>query len=201
MKDESSPTFLFKKAVLLLVQLCRFFSRDSKHMNKFNQRAELAANVLIVVVAVLLIGVIAQKYLFKSPAADPAVRVQPTVGKKVNLADVNFSENPRTVVLALQTTCHFCNESAPFYKRLAEETKGKNIKLVAVFPTNVEDSARHLTELGVTGFEVKQAPISALDASGTPTLIITNEKGEVTNFWIGKLPAEKETEVINQLNS
>jgi thiol-disulfide isomerase/thioredoxin len=170
-------------------------------MNKLNQRAELAANVLIVIVAVLLIGVIAQKYLFRAPAADQAVRVQPTVGKKVNLTDVDFSEKTRTVVLALQTSCHFCNESAPFYKRLVEETKGRNIKLVAVFPTTVEDSERHLTELGVTGFEVKQAPISDLDASGTPTLIITNDKGEVTNFWIGKLPAEKETEVINQLNS
>lgn len=170
-------------------------------MNKINQRVELAANVLIIVVAVLLIGVVVQRYLLSSPTGDPSARVQPTVGKKINLTDVNFSEKPRTVLLALQTTCHFCNESAPFYKRLVEETKGKNIKLVAVFPTTVEDSARHLNELGVTGFEVKQAPISALDASGTPTLIITNDKGEVTNFWVGKLPAEKETEVINQLNS
>ncbi|HEY0051762.1 MAG TPA: hypothetical protein VGB68_20865 [Pyrinomonadaceae bacterium] len=171
-------------------------------MNKITQRIELVANVLIVIVAVLLIGMIAQKYFLSSPDAnDHSAGVQPTVGKKLNLTDVNFSEKPRTVLLALQASCRFCNESAPFYKRLVEETKGRNIKLVAVFPTKVEDSARHLTELGVTGFEVKQSPISALDASGTPTLIITNEKGEVTNFWVGKLPAEKETEVINQLNS
>jgi thioredoxin-related protein len=169
-------------------------------MNKINQRIELAANVLIIIVAVLLGGMIAQKYLFSTPDGSSA-RVKPTVGKTLSLSDVNFSEKPRTVLLALQTTCRYCNESADFYKRLVEETKGRNIKLVAVFPTKVEDSARHLTELGVTGFEVKQSPISALDASGTPTLIITNDKGEVTNFWVGKLPAEKETEVINQLKS
>lgn len=171
-------------------------------MNKINQRIELVANALIVIVAVMLIGVIAQKYFFSShDGHDHAARVQPTVGKKLNLTDVNFSEKPRTVLLALQTTCRYCNESADFYKRLVEETKGRNIKLVAVFPTKVEDSSRHLTELGVTGFEVKQSPISALDASGTPTLIITNDKGEVTNFWVGKLPAEKEAEVLNQLKS
>jgi thiol-disulfide isomerase/thioredoxin len=169
-------------------------------MSKLNSKVELVANCLIVVVAVLLIGVIAQKYLFNSAPAQPE-RVQPTVGKRINLENVDFSTQPKTVVLALQTTCHFCNESAPFYKRLLDETKGKNIKFVAVFPTKTEDSEKHLKELGITGFEVKQAPISAIDASGTPTLILTNAKGEVEKFWIGKLPAEKESEVINQLNS
>ena len=169
-------------------------------MSKLNSKVELVANCLIVVVAVLLIGVIAQRYLFNSAPAEPE-RVQPTLGKKVNLENVDFAAQPKTVVLALQTTCHFCNESAPFYKRLIEEAKGKNIKFVAVFPTKVEDSEKHLAELGITGFEVKQAPITALDASGTPTLILTNSKGEVEKFWVGKLAADKESEVINQLNS
>ena len=171
-------------------------------MNKTDQRVELAANILIVVVAVLLIGVIAQRYFFSSSTSsnNPA-RIQPTVGKKVNLTDVNFAETRKTLILALQTTCQFCDESAPFYKRLLEETKGKNIKLVAVFPTKAEDSTKHLAKLGLAGFEVKQARVSALDASGTPTLILTNDKGEVTNFWVGKLPANKESEVINQLKS
>ncbi|HSK73839.1 MAG TPA: hypothetical protein VK892_19230 [Pyrinomonadaceae bacterium] len=171
-------------------------------MSKINQKMELAANILIVVVSLLIIGVIVQQYFFSSPAVSNQMpRQQPTVGKKVNLEKVNFSNYPKTVVLALQTTCGYCNESAPFYKRMLEETKGKNIKFIAVFPTPVEDSTKHLERLGINGFEVKQAPISALEASGTPTLILTNDKGEVTNFWIGKLPADKETEVINQISS
>lgn len=170
-------------------------------MNRINQKVELAANVLIVIVAVLLIGLLVQRYFFSSPVSDQSARVQPTLGKKVNLTDVNFSETPKTVVLALQTTCHFCNESAPFYKRMLEETKGKNIKFVAVFPTKVEDSTKHLAELGITGFEVKQAPISQLDASGTPTFIVVNSEGKVISFWVGMLPRDKESEVINQLNS
>ena len=142
-------------------------------------RAKLVANVLIIVVALLLVGVIVQRYFFAKPDAGQQARVTPTVSKKVNLPDEDFSKQPKTVVLALQTTCHFCNESAPFYKRLVEETKGKNIKIVAVFPTPVEESTAHLTKLGLTGMEVKQTPISALDASGTPTLILTNDQGEV----------------------
>ena len=171
-------------------------------MKTKSQKLEVVANVLIVVVALLLIGVIVQRYfLGSSPPDNQSARMQPTVGKKVNLNETDFSLAPKTVVLALQTTCGYCNQSAPFYKRLLEETRNKNIKFVAVFPTPAGESAKHLSELGINGFEVRQAPISDLDASGTPTLIITNDKGEVTNFWVGKLPPDKEAEVLNELNS
>lgn len=169
-------------------------------MKNINGKLEFTANVLIVVVAVLLIGVFAQRYLFYSAPVKPE-RVQPTIGKKLNLADTNFSEKPKTVVLALQSTCRFCNDSAPFYKKMLEATKGKNIQFVAVFPTEVEESRKHLENLGINGFEVKQASFSVFDVSSTPTLILTNSKGEVEKFWVGQLTAEKETEVINQLNS
>ncbi len=170
-------------------------------MSKISQKLDVLANVLIVVVALLLIGIIGQKYFFAKENGGQQARVSPTIGKLVNLPDEDFVAQPKTVILALQTTCHFCNESVPFYKRLVESVKDKNIKIVAVFPQSIEESTAHLKQLGMTGIEVKQAPISTLDASGTPTLILTNQKGEVTNFWIGKLSADNETEVINQINS
>jgi thioredoxin-related protein len=173
-------------------------------MSKFSEKIEVTANVLIIIMALLLVGIFAQRYFFGQPsvaaAQPPPARTKPTVGKKINLPDENFSAQPKTVLPALQTSCRFCNESASFYRRLVEETKGRNIKFVAVFPTSVEESTAHLTRLGVSGMEVKQAPISQLDSSGTPTLILTNDKGEVTNFWVGKLTPEKEAEVIKQIN-
>jgi hypothetical protein len=68
-------------------------------MNKFYQKVELTANILIIVTAILLIGVIAQKYFFA--ASNQTARFQPIIGSKVNLADVNFSAQPKTLVLAL----------------------------------------------------------------------------------------------------
>ncbi|HEX8249802.1 MAG TPA: hypothetical protein VF599_16640 [Pyrinomonadaceae bacterium] len=169
-------------------------------MSKLSQKVELTANILIIVVAVLLVGVIAQKYFFGSSTSPPA-RVQPTIGAKMNLPEVNLSAQPKTLILVLQKGCRYCTESAAFYKRLQEHTQNKNIKLVAVLPGKTEESSAYLSELGIAGMEVKQSPLDNLQTSGTPTLILTNDKGEVTNFWIGKLPADKEDEVINQLNS
>lgn len=170
-------------------------------MSKLFQRIELTANILIIVVTLVLVGFIGQRYFLSKPIGNQQAKVTPTVGKPVNLPGQDWSAQPKTIVLALQTTCHFCTESAPFYKRLVEYAKDKNIKIIAVFPQPVEVSTTHLTQLGLSGLEVKQAPISVLDTSGTPTLIITNQRGEVTNFWVGKLAPEKEIEVINTLNS
>jgi len=119
----------------------------------------------------------------------------------VNLPDVAWSPQSKTLILAMQTGCHFCNESMLFYKRLIEATKDKNIKLVAVFPSSVEESRAHLDSLGIKNLEVKQMPLVAIQVRGTPTLILTNSEGEIINFWVGKLPPEEETEVIEKLSS
>lgn len=107
-------------------------------MSKSSQKVELTVNILIIVVAVLFGAVLIQKYFLSSSSSNLPEHVQPTVGKQMNLSDVNWAGQPKTLILALQNNCHFCDESAPFYRRLLEETKGKNIKLVAVFPTEVE---------------------------------------------------------------
>jgi len=168
-------------------------------MNTVGRKLETAANIAIIVVAILLGAVIIQKYLL--PSSSQPERVQPVIGKQMNLSDVNWASQPKTLVLALSTTCHFCNESAPFYRRLIESVEGKNVQLVAVFPTETEAGRAHLKELGLAALEVKQSSLANMQVSGTPTLILTNDKGEVTNYWLGKLPPDKETEVINRLNS
>lgn len=168
-------------------------------MNIVGPKLETAANIAIIVVAILFSAVIIQKYLL--PSSSQPQRAAPVIGKQMNLSDINWAGQPKTLVLALSTTCHFCNESAPFYRRLIENVKDKNIKLVAVFPTNAEEGRAHLKELGLSDIEVKQSPLANMQVSGTPTLILTNEKGEVTNYWVGKLQPERETDVLNNLNS
>jgi thioredoxin-related protein len=172
-------------------------------MSKVYQKVELTANILIIVVALLIGAVIVQKYFIASPqpAANQPPRVEPKIGAQMNVPDVNWSQQPKTLILALQADCRFCNDSAPFYKRVIETVRTKNVKLVAVFPTGIEKSITHLKELGLDGMEVKQSSLGSLQVSGTPTLILTNEKGEITDYWVGKLSLDKETEVINKLNS
>lgn len=44
--------------------------------------------------------------------------------------------------------------------------------------------------------EVRQAGLDALGVRGTPTLLLINDKGVVIKSWVGRLPIDKEGEVI-----
>jgi hypothetical protein len=169
-------------------------------MSRINQKLEMAANILIIVVAVLLIGVIAQRYFFPPATnSNQPARVHPTIGTKINLPGTDWSNRPKTLLMVLQKDCRFCTESAPFYKRLRESVQDKTVKLVAVLPGRQEESAAYLDQLGLSHLELKQSPLNTLQVSGTPTLILTNDKGEITDYWVGKLSSDKESEVINKL--
>ena len=169
-------------------------------MSKLYRKVELTANIFVIVVALLVGGVIVNKYFLDKPTdSDEPARLQPTIGSKINLAGVNWANQSKTLILALKKGCRFCTESAPFYERLINHAQNKNIKLVAVLPGDKEESAAYLNELGLTNLEVKQSTLINLQVAGTPTLILTNEKGEITNFWVGKLPPDKEVEVISHL--
>jgi hypothetical protein len=46
---------------------------------------------------------------------------------------------------------------------------------------------------------VRQAPLSAVGVSGTPTLLLIDGGGAIKESWVGKLPPDKETEVLSRL--
>lgn len=170
-------------------------------MDKAYQRVEFAANILIIIVALLLGVVLVQKFISTVPAntIDRKIKTAPEIGMKINLPGVSWSPQSKTLILVLQTGCRFCNDSIPFYKQVIESMKDKNVKLVAVFPTG-ENGTAYLNNLGIVDIDVKHLPLADLQVRGTPTLILTNGSGEITKFWVGKLPPDKEAEVIDNLN-
>jgi thioredoxin-related protein len=169
-------------------------------MNKLNKKIELAVNISILLV-VILIGVFFVKNYLLSPRSTPeAVDYRIPAGTKVSLPDIDWAQNGQTLLLALKKGCRFCAESAPFYQRLASETAVKSrVRLVAVLPQEVNEARQYLSNLNVPIDEVRQAKLDTLGVQGTPTLILVNGKGEVMESWAGKLPVEEETELLRRL--
>lgn len=114
------------------------------------------------------------------------------------LAGVNWSANGRTVVLALSTYCHFCTESAPFFRRMRESV-GKDVKLVGVFPQPIAAAESSLKREGVRLDQVMQVSLDRIGVTGTPTMLLVNSNGIVTQTWVGKLAPEKEAEVLKTI--
>jgi hypothetical protein len=160
-------------------------------------KIETTANAATIVVAVLISVVVFKTYVFAKPNLPKAVSAPEIVqGKKVDgrLVGVDWAKNHRTLVMALSTTCHYCKDSVPFYHTLT--TAGADVKIVAVLPQSVTEGQQYLSNGGVHVDDVKQIPLNSLGVTGTPTLLIVNDAGVVTDIWVGKLPADQETKVL-----
>jgi thiol-disulfide isomerase/thioredoxin len=174
-----------------------------------NKNLETAANAAIVIVAIIASITMVRSAVFdgnlRQPGQGSAAPVRsvsrapaPPPGANLSLPAVDWAKSNQTLVLALAKGCHFCAESAPFYRRLAGEVAArKDLRLVAVFPHETEDEARsYLDGLGVPIAEVEQAPLQSIGARGTPTLILADNTGKVVESWTGAQRADKEAEIL-----
>jgi thioredoxin-related protein len=154
------------------------------------------ANISTIVVSVLLSVVLIKVFLLPQ-AGRPPIGAQPLVGLnlKQSLPGVDWAKNKRTLVLALSTQCHYCTDSAPFFQRIQKEA-AKNLKMLAVLPQAVEDSRKYLQGEGVHVDDVKQAQVSTIGVTGTPTLLLVDSTGKVADAWQGKLQPEQEAGVL-----
>lgn len=167
-------------------------------MSGLTRKLEVGANVAIIVVALLIGAVVVKKFLL---APEPPTR-EISAGTRVALPGVDWGGSQKTLVLVLQKGCHFCSESAPFYQRLVRETSGlPGLRLMAVLPQRADEAKEYLSEINVPVQDVRQAPPKALGVSGTPTLILVDDRGVVLKSWVGKLPAEQEAEVLKKVQS
>jgi peroxiredoxin len=167
---------------------------------KFTRTIELTTNIAIITVAVLLGIVLIKNYVLSGPGPNtPGPPPTIPTGTKLSVQDVDWAAKKRTVLLVLSNTCRFCTESADFYKKLAQErAKHDDARIIAVLPQDVEAGKTYLNKLGVSVDEVRQLSLDAIGVRATPTLILVDDKGVVTESWVGKLPAEKESEVLNR---
>lgn len=169
-------------------------------MKNFSEKVQTAANIAIILVAILLGGVLVKPYIF--PAA--AMKSAPTgetikLGTKLPLTDVDWNKSEKNLVLVLSSTCRFCNESAPFYQKLAaQKSEQNNFRLIAVMPQKTEEAKKYLDEHKISVDEIKQTNLDAINVRGTPTLVLVDNTGAVVESWVGKLTPEKETEVISR---
>lgn len=165
------------------------------------RRLEVVANLAIVFVAFTLGAILIKDFLVVQPkpqAPPVANRGKDFVGTSLTELPIKWDANQQTLVMALSSSCHFCTESAPFYKRLAQN-KGQT-RMVAVLPQPLEGGRQYLEGLGVSVDEIRQFPLNKVGVSGTPTLLLVDSAGVVKKSWIGKLPSEEEVAVLEAMH-
>jgi hypothetical protein len=155
---------------------------------------EWLLNLACVAVIAYVAGVV-----IRSHASQPTVRLSGAVlGKQVPLPSVDWRRTHYTLVMALSTQCHFCTDSAGFYRRLLS-TAGSKWQAVAVFPQPVDEAKGYLLDRGYSVATLKQSTLSDIGVLVTPTLFLVDEKGILRQQWIGKLDRTGEEDVAHHL--
>ena len=170
-------------------------------MPQYHRKIELLANIAIIVVSLLLGAVLVQRFFLQPSdrtAAAPRQNIKP--GTKISLPDVDWSQRDSNLLIVLQKGCSFCTESAPFYQRLLRNTASRtDLQLIAALPQDIAAGKQYLNEIQLPTVEVRQASLSSIGVLGTPTLLLIDKTGTVSDVWFGRLPPDKESEVFNRL--
>ncbi len=155
-------------------------------------------NALSVLCIVLVLGVFIQRHF--SSSADPEARnVLLQKGTQISLPDVRWSDSPANLVMALAVGCHYCQESAGFYRNLIAANANNAFRPIAVLPQQVSQSKEYLRAQGIGVTDVLQGSLSDLGVTGTPTLILVSGSGRVESAWVGKLSTQQEADVYRSL--
>jgi thiol-disulfide isomerase/thioredoxin len=203
----------------------KFTGIMENNKSKFARAIEIATNLSIIAVAMVGATVLVKNYLLRPPApalselrqavvdrnsTGPAENSRanrppptgPAAGTQISVPGINWGDSEETIVLALSDKCHFCTESAPFYQKLTRELADrKSVRVVAVFPQQVEAGKKYLDGLNVPITQLAQATLDSLGVRGTPTLLIVDKSGTVKQSWVGRLTAERETEVLSRIKT
>ena len=181
-------------------------------MEKAFQYVQFSANIATIIIAVLFGVFVVRNFVADSsvPPRIPATAAPGTsaqapvpkttpVGQTIPLENVDWAKNKKTLVLYVSATCKYCTESAPFYQKLIQERSSNDVKFVAVMPQPVAEGREYLNKLGVKIDEVYQSPLQSIGVRSTPTLLLVDNTGVVTDSWVGKLQPERENQVRAKL--
>lgn len=158
-------------------------------------KLEAIANVVVIVVALAVGYVVLGRYVSEYRARPVAVgdRLAP-------VPDLDWKQHRHTLVLALNTGCHFCEQSVPFYRSLGDrlEHGGIDLDLVAVFPNDPAQVRQFMTREALRIRSVSAAPLEKLRVNATPTVILVDDKGRVERSWVGFLSPAEELDLIKR---
>jgi peroxiredoxin len=142
--------------------------------------------------------VLCKSYMFQAaarPGASPSSSVVEGTNIRARLPGVDWAANGETVLLALSTHCHYCTESAPFFKRLTAQA-GRGAEVIAVLAEPPAEAERYLADQGVHVDAIRQLSLGVLGVAGTPTMMLVNGDGKVKKVWTGKVQPPDEDAVL-----
>jgi peroxiredoxin len=156
----------------------------------FRANLELGLNIVIATAIVVVAVAVVKRSAF--PSASPSILPQITVGDRLNIPNVSWEKNKKSLVFFLMKDCKYCQSSAPFYRQLIEDASKRNVQRLAVLPNTVEEGRKYIESLELPIENVETGSLSSYKIPGTPAVLFVNKKGIVKSVWLGAAPGRNE---------
>jgi hypothetical protein len=114
---------------------------------------------------------------------------------------VSFKNSAVTVALVVQSSCRFCADSMPFYRRLAKLRSAGNVQLVAVSMEPADTLKDYVKKNEVDVDRVGHLTGLEIPTTGTPTLVVIGRDGTVRGSWLGRLSSSQESDVLRMISN
>jgi len=116
----------------------------------------------------------------------------------LDVPGANWAQNKKTLVFFLMKDCVYCKTSAPLYRDLISEGAKRQVQMLAILPNPLAEGREYVRELNLQIADVRSGPLTSYKISGTPTVLLVNDKGIVQSAWFGAAP-EREKEMRDTL--
>src|SRR2546425_2824147 len=145
---------------------------------------ELGAQIAIAIAIVVVAGVLVKRNLFPRQA-NLANLPRINAGERLDVSNVDWKQNNKSLVFFLNKDCHYCTSSAPFYRELIGEALKRNVKSLAILPNSIEEAEAYLRSIELPVDNVRTGALSSYKVAGTPTVLFVNRDGIVEKAWFG----------------
>jgi thioredoxin-related protein len=161
------------------------------------KRSELLVNITVIVLGAAVLFFLVKTY--RATRNSSAAVQEPRAGDQLPaIPGIDWKANDRTLVLALKKDCHYCEDSMPFYRQLAQLSEQNALKanLVAVFPDSSADVDAIAKTEKLSLRTVSNVPLYILKIPGTPTIFLADRSGKIIQDWIGVLSDQQQQQLL-----
>lgn len=165
------------------------------------RRLEIGTNLAIVI----FLGFLSIDYglgFIRARTKVSSLPLQIKAGDQLVGLPINWRSHARTLVLALRYGCHYCEESAPFYKHLLDlQAAGRlgDVRISAIFPDDATVAAHTLQDEDLKLYLVPGVDFARFRIFSTPTAMLVDPEGHVQRVWVGELNAKRQGALVASL--
>jgi len=166
-------------------------------MRNVRANIEFGAQIAIAIAVLVAAGVLVKRSFFPG-RVNPVDLPRINAGERLNVPNVDWKQNKKTLVFFLKKDCVYCTSSAPLYRQLVEDASKRNVVSLAILPNSADEANKYLQYLQLPIKNVQTGSLSSYKIPGTPAVLFVNSEGIVRSAWFGAQP-EREKEMRDKL--